>query len=167
MQARPGWIRPSYGGSISDWWSSVPQLRHATRAVEAEEGGLNAQSQNEAHEFKDAAQKLAMLEWRNPGRARSASPGAGGAGIVSNRRRNLRIVRRKRTAIAKERLEATQRRESTPSRISSKNSVIDHSSPWRRMAGPQFGQARRIIWPPDGTAARNGATSRLALLRRG
>ena len=38
------------------------QLRHATRAVEAEEGGLNAQSQNEAHEFEDDAQKLAMLE---------------------------------------------------------------------------------------------------------
>jgi DnaK suppressor protein len=38
------------------------QLRRATRAVEAEEGGLNAQSQNEAHEFEDDAQKLAMLE---------------------------------------------------------------------------------------------------------
>jgi len=38
------------------------QLRRATRAGEAEEGGLNAQSQNEAHEFEDDAQKLAMLE---------------------------------------------------------------------------------------------------------
>ncbi len=38
------------------------QLRRATRAGEAEEGGLNAQSQNEAREFEEDAQKLAMLE---------------------------------------------------------------------------------------------------------
>ena len=31
------------------------QLRRATRAGEAEEGGLNAQSQNEAHEFEEDA----------------------------------------------------------------------------------------------------------------
>jgi DnaK suppressor protein len=38
------------------------QLRRATRAGEAEEGGLNSQSQNEAREFEEDAQKLALLE---------------------------------------------------------------------------------------------------------
>jgi DnaK suppressor protein len=38
------------------------QLRRSTRTGEAEEGGLNAQSHDEAHEFEDDAQKLAMLE---------------------------------------------------------------------------------------------------------
>jgi DnaK suppressor protein len=38
------------------------QLQRATRAAEAEEGGINAQSRDEAHEFEEDAQKLAMLE---------------------------------------------------------------------------------------------------------
>jgi DnaK suppressor protein len=38
------------------------QLRDATRTGEAEETGLNSQSQGEPNEFEDDAQKLAMLD---------------------------------------------------------------------------------------------------------
>ena len=38
------------------------QLQRAARAGVAEEGGINAQSRDGAHEFEEDAQKLAMLE---------------------------------------------------------------------------------------------------------
>ena|ERR1700733_305721 len=38
------------------------ELRGTTRAVESDEKSINAQFQDEAHEFEEDAQKLAMLE---------------------------------------------------------------------------------------------------------
>ncbi len=38
------------------------QLQRSARGGEADEGGINAQSRGEAHEFEEDAQKLAMLE---------------------------------------------------------------------------------------------------------